>query len=284
MNETNLTKSQRADVNGSDSAPLLEAVDLALREATKCGASASEAAATLSQGLSVTVRMDEIETVEHTRDRGLAVTVYFGKRTGSASTSDYSAISVRQTGQAACSIARFTEDDPCHGLADPDRLASEFPNLELYHPWSLTVDEGKEAARTCEQAALDYDTRIENSEGAAVDSYQGFEVYGNSHGFLGESRKTQHGISCSVIAKTDRSMQRDYWYSASRKREDLEDASEIGRIAGARTVRRLGARKLNTCQVPILFEAPVASSLLSHFIGAVSGGALYKKASFLLDY
>ncbi|MEE2611948.1 MAG: metallopeptidase TldD-related protein, partial [Pseudomonadota bacterium] len=156
--------------------------------------------------------------------------------------------------------------------------------MDLYHPWPLTVDEGKEAARTCEQAALDYDTRIENSEGAAVDSHQGCEVYGNSHGFLGESRKTRHGISCSVIAKTDRSMQRDYWYSASRKREDLEDASEIGRIAGARTVRRLGARKLNTCQVPILFEAPVASSLLSHFIGAVSGGALYRKASFLLNH
>ena len=232
----------------------------------------------------MTVRMDDIETVEHTRDRGLAVTVYFGERTGSASTSDYSATSVQQTVQAACSIARFTEEDSCHGLADPDRLATEFPDLDLYHPWLLTVDEGKEIARACEQAALDYDTRIENSEGAAVDSHQGCEVYGNSHGFWGESRKTRHGISCSVIGQTNGSMQRDYWYSASRRREDLEDASEIGRTAGARTVRRLGARKLNTCQVPILFEAPVASSLLSHFIGAISGGALYRKASFLLDH
>ena len=169
---------------------------------------------------------------------------------------------------------------PCR----PHRLASEFPDLDLCHPWLLTVDEGKEIARACEQAALDYDTRIGNSEGAAVDSHQGCEIYGNSHGFWGESRKTRHGISCSVIGQTNGNMQRDYWYSASRRREDLEDASEIGRTAAARTVRRLGARKLNTCQVPILFEAPIASSLLSHLIGAISGGALYRKASFLLDH
>jgi PmbA protein len=284
MKNTNLRKSQCTDSNGLDSAPFKQAVDVALKEAKKCGASASEAAASLSQGLSVTVRLDDIETVEHTRDRGLAVTVYFGERTGSASTSDYSATSVRQTVQAACSIARFTEEDSCHGLADPDRLANEFPDLDLYHPWLLTVEEGKEIARVCERAALDYDKKIENSEGAVVDSYQGCEVYGNSHGFWGVSRKTRHGISCSVIGETDGNMQRDYWYSASRKREDLEDASEIGRTAGARTIRRLGARKLNTCQVPVLFEAPVASSLLSHFIGAISGGALYRKASFLLDH
>jgi len=284
MKKTNPMKSQYADSNGLDSASLREAVGIALEDAKKCGASASEAAASLSQGLSVTVRMDDIETVEHTRDRGLAVTVFFGERTGSASTSDYSAASVQQTVQAACNIARFTEEDSCHGLADPDRLASEFPDLDLYHPWYLSVDEGKEIALVCEQAALAYDKKIENSEGAVVDSHQGCEVYGNSHGFSGENRKTRHGISCSVIGKTNGSMQRDYWYSASRKREDLEDASEIGRIAGARTVRRLGARKLNTCQVPILFEAPVASSLLSHFIGAISGGALYRKASFLLDH
>jgi PmbA protein len=283
MKKTVPKKSQRADANGLGSASLREAVDLALEEAKKCGASESEAAASLSQGLSVTVRMDDIETVEHTRDRGLAVTVYFGERTGNASTSDYSATSVQHTVQAACSIARFTEEDSCHGLADPDRLATKFPDLDLYHPWSLTVEEGSELARTCERAALDYDSRIENSEGAAVDSHQGCEVYGNSHGFRGESRKTRHGISCSVIGQNNGSMQRDYWYSTGRRRRDLEEVSEIGRIAGARTVRRLGARKLNTCQVPILFEAPVASSLLSHFIAAISGGALYRKASFLLD-
>jgi PmbA protein len=284
MKKINPRKSQRSDSNRLDSAPLQEAVNLALEDAKKCGASQSEAAASLSQGLSVTVRMDELETVEHTRDRGLSVTVFFGERTGSASTSDYSAISVQQTVEAACSIARFTEEDSCHGLADPDRLATEFPDLDLCHPWLLSVDEGKEIARACEQAALDYDKKIENSEGAAVDSHQGCEVYGNSHGFWGESRKTRHGISCSVIGQANGSMQRDYWYSATRKREDLEDATDIGRIAGERTVRRLGARKLSTCQVPVIFEAPVASSLLSHFIGAISGGALYRKASFLLDH
>ena len=284
MKNINPRKGQCVDSNELYSAPLREAVDLSLAEAKKYGASESEAAATLSQGLSVTVRMGDIETVEHTRDRGLAVTVFCGERTGSATTSDYSVASVKQTVQAACSIARFTEEDSCHGLADPDRLANEFPDLDLYHPWLLTVDEGKEIARACEQAALDYDKKIENSEGAVVDSHQGCEVYGNSHGFWGENRKTRHGISCAVIGQTNGNMQRDYWYSTSRRREDLEDASEIGRIAGARTVRRLGARKLNTCQVPILFEAPVASSLLSHFIGAISGGALYRKASFLLDH
>ena len=276
-------KIQHTDVNGLDSTPLQQAVDIALEEARKCGASSSEVAASLSQGLSVTVRMDDIETVEHTRDRGLAVTVYFGKRTGSASTSDYSATSVQETVRSACSIARFTEEDLCHGLAEADCLATEIPDLDLFHPWLLTVDEGKEIARTCEQAALDYDAKIENSEGASVDSYQGYEVYGNSHGFWGENRKTRHGISCSVIGQTNGSMQRDYWYSASRRREDLEDASKVGRTAGERTARRLGARRLSTRRVPVLFEAPVASSLLSHFIGAISGGALYRKASFLLD-
>jgi PmbA protein len=284
MKNRRISQNQCAGPDGLDLAPLRQAVGLALKEANKRGATESEAAASLSQGLSVAVRLDDIETVEHTRDRGLAVTVYFGERTGSASTSDYSATSVQQTVEAACSIARFTEEDSCHGLADPDRLASKVPDLDLYHPWFLTVDEGKEIACACEQAALDYDTRINNSEGAGVDSHQGCEVYGNSHGFWGENRKTRHGISCSVIGQTNGSKQRDYWYSASRRREDLEDASEIGRTAGARTVRRLGARKLSTCQVPVLFEAPVASSLLAHFITAISGGALYRKASFLLDH
>lgn len=277
-------KNHRSVSNGMEPRPLREVVDLVLEEAKKCGASASEAAATISQGLSVMVRTGDIETVEHTCDRGLSVTVFFGKRIGNASTSDYSEASARQAVRAACSIAKFTEEDSCHGLADPERLATEFPDLDLYHPWSLTVDEGKEIASTCEQAAFDYDPKIENSEGATVNSYRGCEVYGNSYGFCGESKKTRHEISCSVIGQRDGSMQRDYWYSSRRRPEDLEEASEIGRIAGVRTVRRLGARKLNTCHVPILFEAPVASSLLSHFIGAISGGALYRRATFLLDH
>jgi PmbA protein len=272
------------ETNAVNAAQLREAVSLVLEEAKANGASASEAAASLSQGLSVTVRMGDIETVEHTRDRGLAVTVYFGKRTGSASTSDYSAASVQETVQAASSIAKFTEDDPCHGLADPSHLASDFPDLDLYHPWDLSVDKAKELALNCEQAALDYDARIINSEGASVDSHHGCEVYANSHGFLGESQKSRHGISCSVIGQIEDGMQRDYWYSTSRRHRDLDDPIKIGQIAGSRTIQRLKARKIKTCQVPILFEAPVASSLLSHFVSAISGGALYRKASFLMDH
>ncbi len=267
-----------------DSEPLRTAVEQALEEAAKCGASASEVAASLSGGLSMTVRLGDIETVEHTRDRGLAITVFFGDRSGSASTSDYSITSVKETVQAACSIAKFTEADSCNGLADSTRLATEFPDLDLYHPWLFTVDEGKEIGQICEQAALGYDKKIENSEGATIDSHEGCEVYGNSHGFLGENRKTRHAVSCSVIGQYDGGMQRDYWYSVSRNQEGLQDIVEIGETAAERTVRRLGAKKIKTCQVPVLFEAPVASSLLSHFIAAVSGSALYRKASFLLDY
>jgi PmbA protein len=259
-------------------------VEIAIKEARESGASESEAAASVSQGLSVTVRKGNIETVEHTRDRGLAVTVYFGDRVGNAATSDYSAASVRQTVEAACSIARFTEEDSCHGLADPDRLATEFPDLDLYHPQELSIDEMVELSQRCEHAALASDPRIENSEGAATDSHKGSEVYGNSHGFRGESKKTRHGISCSVIGKANGNMQRDYWYTVARRFKDLQEASEVGKTAGARTARRLNARKIQTCQSPVLFEAPVASSLLGHFIGAISGGSLYRRASFLLDH
>ncbi|MBO66989.1 MAG: metalloprotease PmbA [Acidiferrobacteraceae bacterium] len=282
MNESRLIETVEHAAN--DSKPLIATTEFALQEAIRKGASQAEAVATLSQGLSVSVRMGSLETVEHTRDRGLAVTVYFGDCSGSASTSDYSRSSVEETVQAACTIARFTEADLCNGLAEADRLATEFPDLDLYHPWNLSVNEGKKLAEQCEAAALDFDSRIENSEGATVDSSESGEVYGNSHGFLGYSQKSRHGISCSVIGKSQGSMQRDYWYSASRKLDDLDNVEQIGRTAGSRVVRRLGARKLKTCQAPVLFEAPVASSLLSHFIGAISGGALYRKASFLLNH
>jgi PmbA protein len=284
MNEVSSKDRDSVDIKRADSVALNDAVDVALGTAKEQGASASEVAASASQGLSLTVRKGDVETVEHTRDRGLAMTIYFGNRIGSASTSDYSPASVRQTVEAACSIARFTEEDPCHGLANPESLATEFPDLDLYHPWELSMDDRIELSRRCERAALDYDPRIENSEGAVIDSHHGCEVYGNSHGFRGESQKTRYGISCSVIGKSNGNMQRDYWYTVGRRFEDLEDASEVGEMAGARTARRLNARKIKTCQSPVLFEAPVASSLLSHFIGAISGGSLYRRASFLLDH
>ena len=267
-----------------DDAQLWESVQLALAEADRKGASAAEAAASLSQGLTINVRKGDLETVEHTRDHGLIVSVYFGQRTGSASTSDYSASAVQETVQAACSIARFTEEDACHGLADAERLAKNPIDLGLYHPWRPTVDDACNLALECEAKALSIDERITNSEGASVDSHEGCEVYGNSHGFLGSMRKSRQGISCSVIGGDNDAMQRDYWYSAARQVNDLDSATEVGEKTALRTLRRLGARKVPTCQVPVIYEAPIASSLLSHFISAISGGALYRKASFLLDH
>mgnify|MGYP003299962792 FL=1 len=263
---------------------LREAVQFALSQASKHGASAAEVAASLSQGLAVNVRKGELETVEHTRDHGLVVSVYFGQRTGSASTSDYSSSAVEETVQAACSIAKFTEEDACHGLADPERLSKKPVDLDLYHPWRPTVDQARDLALECEATALSTDGRISNSEGASVDTHEGCEVYGNSHGFMGHSRKSRQGISCSVIGGEGDSMQRDYWYSAARRVNNLDSAKDVGEKTANRTLRRLGARRVPTCQVPVIYEAPIASSLLSHFISAISGGALYRKASFLLDH
>jgi len=266
-----------------DDVLLRNAVELALEDAKERGASASEAAASLGQGLSVNVRKGEVETVEHTRDRNLVVSVYFGNRTGSASTSDYSPKAVRETVLAACSIAKFTEEDACNGLADPDRLCKEPIDLDLYHPWTPSMDEALDLALCCEEKALSLDKRIVNSEGASVDTHYGGEVYGNSLGFMGSIRKSRQGISCSVIGSEGGSMQRDYWYSSARRFTDLDTPAEVGEKTAQRTLRRLGARRVPTCRVPVLYEAPIASSLLGHFISAISGGALYRKASFLLD-
>ena len=276
-------KDSEENTTGVD-AGLSDAVQLALEEAGGRGASSSEAAASLSQGLSVNVRKSEIETVEHTRDRNLVVSVYFGQRTGSASTSDYSPAAVKETVLAACNIAKWTEEDRCIGLADPERLAKDVMDLDLYHPWTPSVEEASSLALECEASALGADARIVNSEGASVDAHQGVEVYGNSLGFIGHTQKSRQGISCSVIAGVGDSMQRDYWYSSARRLGDLDTPGQVGDQAARRTLRRLGARRVPTCRVPVIYEAPVASSLLGHFISAISGGALYRKASFLLDH
>ncbi len=266
-----------------DPVPLHSAVQLALEQARQQGATAAEAAASQGQGLSVNVRMGEIETIEHTRDRGLVVTVYLGQKMGSASTADYGSASVAEIVEAACNIARHIEDDVCNGLPDADDLATAFPDLDLYHPWRPTVDDVLDEALACEQAALDWDQQIENSEGASVSTHETLGVYGNSLEFLAENRKTRHGISCSVIGRSEGGMQRDYWYTSARRHEDLEAAAAVGKQAAQRTVRRLSSRRVPTDQVPVLFEAPVAMSLLSHLVSAISGSALYRKASFLLD-
>ncbi len=267
-----------------DEQDLHDAVDIALSHAAAQGASGAECAASLGEGLSVSVRLGEVETIEHNRDRGLVVTVYHGQRSGSASTSDYRREAVLQAVEAALSIARLTEEDPASGLPDADHLATEFPDLDLYHDVSPGVDDLTDMARRCEDAARAVDARITNSEGASAAADRGIEVLANSLGFRGVTRKTRFSTSCAVIGSDESGMQRDYWYHAARSPDDLLGPEEIGAMAGRRTVRRLGGRRLTTRQAPVLFEAPVASSLLGHLVSAISGGALYKKASFLLDH
>jgi len=258
-------------------------VALALDEAKRQGAGSAEAGVSVDVGLSVNVRKGEVDTLQHQRDRSLGVTVYFGTRKGSASSSDFRRESVLETVRAACSIARHTSEDPAQGLADPELLAKDVPDLDLFHPWALSAEEAIAIARECEAAALGADPRIVNSDGADVSTHMGMRVYGNSHGFLGGYAASRHGLSCVVVGKDGDEMQRDYWYTTSRVAELLESAVSVGKRAAERTVRRLNARRLPTQKVPVLYAPEVARGLLGHFIGAISGGALYRKASFLLD-
>lgn len=255
-----------------------------LAEAQVQGASAAEAGVSFDVGLSVTVRLGEVETLEYHRARGLGVTVYFGQRKGSASTSDISPAAVRETVRAACGIARYTAEDACAGLADPERLAREIPDLELDHPWNITAERAIELARECEDTARAADARITNSEGASVATHRSLRVYGNSNGFIGGYPSTRHSISCTVVARQGDRMQRDYWYSVAREPAALESPAAVGRRAAERTVRRLGGRKLATCKAPVLFVPELARGLLGHFVGAIRGASLYRKASFLLDH
>ncbi len=275
--------SERPLAPAADGADLLALVEVALEEARSLGASQAEAAVSVDVGLSVSVRLGEVETVEYQRDRGMGVTVYFGTRKGSASTADLSASALRETVGKACSIARFTAEDPCAGLADPDTLATQIPDLQLAHPWDVTPERACELALECESAALAVDPRITNSEGAGVSSHRGLRAYGNSHGFLAAYPGTVHSISCAVLGSEGETMERDYWYSTTRDWRELEDAAGIGRQSGERAVRRLGARKLATTKGPVLFSPEVARGLVSHFIGAIRGGSQYRRASFLLD-
>lgn len=254
-----------------------------LKVAKAHGASAAEAELSLSIGQNVSVRLGETENIEYNRDKGMAVTVYFGQQKGHASTSDLSPQALKDTVLAACNIAKYTAKDEFCGLADANLMASNVPDLDLHHPWNISVDEAIAIAKECEAAALAVDKRITNSEGASVSTGEGYFAYSNSHGFTGGYSSSRHGLSCSVIAETGDSMQRDYWYSTARAAADLESAVQIGKTAGERTVRRLNSRKISTCQVPVLFEAPLASGLISSLISAISGGNLYRKSSFLLD-
>ena len=267
--------------NSADS--LRDIAQYMLGYAKQRGASAAAADVSEGFGQAVTVRRGEVETIEYNRDKGLSITVYIGQQRGNASTSDFSPQAVRDTVDAALSIASYTAMDDCSGLPEADMLARDCPDLDLYHPWDLPVDAAIELAKRCEQAALGADKRISNSEGATVNLHESQFVFANSLDFIGGYPSSRHSLSCAVIAGQDDAMERDYWYSVARDAKDLQDAQQVGRIAAQRTARRLNARQIDTMQVPVLFEAPIASGLLGHFVSAVSGGSLYRKSSFLLD-
>ncbi len=261
-----------------------------LRYAEEAGASACETDVSEAFGQSVTVRKGEVETIEFNRDKGIGVTVYLGQRRGHASTSDFSAAAVRDTVNAALSIARFTAADPCAGLPEPELLARDADHLELdlYHPWPLGVEDAIAIARRSEQAAFAVSPLIENSEGASVSAHAAHFVSANSLGFMGGYPSTRHFISCVPIAQRARKgrskdMQRDDWYSGGRDPADLAAPEQIGDYAARRALARLGARKLKTRQCPVMFEAPLAAMLFASFVHAASGGSLYRKASFLVD-
>ncbi|WP_414648527.1 metalloprotease PmbA [Chitinimonas sp.] len=258
-------------------------VEQVLADAKRQGATSCDVDVSEGVGQNVSVRLGEVETIEYNRDKGVGITVYLGQRKGHASTSDFSAEALSQTVSAALAIARYTAEDDAAGLADPVRLATVFPDLDLFHPWSLPVEEAIELARRCESAARDVDSRISNSEGATVSSHIGQSVYGNSHGFIGPSVSSRHSISASIIAQEGEAMQRDYWYSVARAAADLEDAVVIGRKAGERAIARLGARRIKTGEYRVLYDPTLASGLIGHMVSAASGGSLYRKASFLLD-
>jgi PmbA protein len=258
-------------------------IERALDEARSRGASQAEAAVSQDTGLSVGVRLGEVETLEHQRDRSMGITVYFGQRKGSASTADFSLEAVRATVAKACSIARFTAEDPCSGLADAALMARSPPDLDLAHPWNIGADRAIEIAKSCEAAALAFDPRINNSEGASVSTHQGLHVYGNTNGFVGGYPTTSHTLSCVVLAGTGEDMQRDYWYSSSRDWRDLEDAEAIGRESARRTIARLEPRKLSTRRSPVLFNAEIARGFIGHFTAAIRGSSQYRQSSFLLN-
>jgi PmbA protein len=256
----------------------------ALEIAREKGASDAEVEVSAAVGQSVTVRRGEVETVEYNRDKGLGITVYLGQRRGNASTSDLSPEAVARTVEAACAIARHTAEDEAAGLPDAGRLyRGEPPDLELYRPWGLSVEEAIEVAKRTEAAALAVDQRITNSEGATVSSYDTDFILANTRGFLGGFPNSKASLSCGVVAEDGHGMQRDYWFSSERDPGRLESPESVGRTAGERTVRRLGGRRIPTTEAPVLFEAGVAGSLLAHFVTAASGSSLYRRSSFLLD-
>ncbi|OSI11166.1 metalloprotease PmbA [Neisseria zoodegmatis] len=262
---------------------LLDLCRQVLSLADKHGATSAEADLSESLGQSVSVRLGEIEQIEYQQDKSLDITVYVGQRKGRASTADFSPQALSDTVKAAVDIAKYTAEDDCAGLADAGLMAREIGDLDKYHEWDLSAEAAVVLAKQCEQAALNADNRISNSEGAAIQTGHYQYVYGNSHGFAAHQQGTRHSISCSVVAADSDGMQRDYWYDTSCRHLDLESPESIGRTAAERTVRRLGGRSIPTGSYPVLFDATVSGGLIGHLVGALSGGALYRQSSFLID-
>jgi len=254
-----------------------------LQEATAQGATSAEVDIAANKGFSVTARKGEVESVEYHQDKMIDLTVYFGKRSGSASISDLRPEAITSAVKAACHIARFTDEDQYSGLADKNLLAFNYPELDLSYPWKITVEQAIEMARVCEAAGLTYDKRITQSDGASVSTTEAWNVYGNTEGFIGIFPVTRHEMNCVLIASADDAMQRDYSYTVSPDPQLLRSMEAIGQEAAERTVRRLNARHLTTRRVPVIFAAEEARGLLGHFMSAISGGSLYRKTSFLLD-
>jgi len=284
MNDQKVNSSAMNDQKVKSSAMnLSQCAEFAIDYAKQKGMDQSEVSLHHGTGLSITARQQELETIEKNNDAQIVVSVYKNHKTGSASGADLTEQGIRDMVDAAVSIATYTGADECLGLADSELMATNNDDLDLYHPWDKTEAELLDYALTCEQAAISADARITNSEGASVSSYSGSAVYANSHGFLSRSQGSQHSASCSVIGAQADNMQRDYWYDSSRNPAELAQAEDIGRMAAERTLARIGARKIASTQAPVLFDPSVAKSLISHLIGAIKGGAIYKKASFMLD-
>ena len=282
INKT-LTEAMSTNSLTENSEELTRIIDSVLTLAKQMGASEAEADIGVGSGLSANVRKGEIDKLEYERDKGLGITVYIDGQKGNSSTSDFSDEAIKTSVEAAMGIAKHASRDEFAGLVEKELMATEFPDLDLYHPWDISPEAAIELAIETEQLAFDEDKRISNSDGSVVSTYSGLNLYGNTHDFIHGWNWSSHTVDCTVIAEDSSGMQRDGWYSKARDYKDLQASKEISQEAAKRTVARLGSRKISTCQAPVIFEAPVASGLFSAFITAISGGSLYRRASFLLD-
>ncbi|MBV1906773.1 MAG: metalloprotease PmbA [Pseudomonadales bacterium] len=282
MNIPAKNDSPLADISASQSL-VRDQVEFILETAKRLGASAAEVSVSQDVGLSVTARMGELETVEFNQDRGFGVTVYVDDRKGVSSTSDISSEAVTDTVKAALNIAKYTQGDPCSGLADADKLATDIPELDVFHPWEINAKDATKLALDCESQAMGMDKRINNSDGATLASHQSCRAYGNSNGFLGSYLSSRHSLAIAVIATDAAGMQKDYWYTVSRRAEDLENAQDVGQEAARRAVARLGSRSFAPGRMPVLFSPQMSTGLIGSLLSALAGGALYRNMSFLTE-